>query len=100
MNVGYAAPEMLAQKGYQGPEVDVWALGVTLYTMVCGFQPFDDPKLARVYTKVISGKYYPFPAHVSEPLQQLISQMLRVNASERSKVSDIQNHPWLRVRTE
>lgn len=36
----YAPPEMLDHRDYCGPMVDVWQLGIILYTMVCGFFPF------------------------------------------------------------
>jgi serine/threonine protein kinase len=37
----YAAPEIVAGQKYSGPEADIWSLGVVLYTIVCGYLPFD-----------------------------------------------------------
>ena len=38
----YASPEILSGEKYCGPEVDVWSMGVVLYTIIAGNLPFDE----------------------------------------------------------
>jgi serine/threonine protein kinase len=40
----FAAPEILQGNTYRGPEAEVWALGVLLYTLMYGENPFQTPE--------------------------------------------------------
>jgi serine/threonine protein kinase len=48
----FAAPELLAGTPCIGPEIDVWAFGIILYTMVCGRVPFDDRTMNGLLSKI------------------------------------------------
>ena len=50
----YLAPEMLLHKGH-GKPVDWWTLGVLLYEMVAGVDPFSDEDPMNIYQKILSG---------------------------------------------
>ena len=60
----YAAPEMIAGKRYNGIDVDIWSSGVTLYAMLVGYLPFEDPDTVQLYRKIILGDYET-PDHLS-----------------------------------
>ncbi|OAV86787.1 CAMK protein kinase [Puccinia triticina 1-1 BBBD Race 1] len=38
-------------QGYDGKKADVWSLGVCVYTMICGFHPFDNGKFESAETE-------------------------------------------------
>jgi len=61
----YSSPEIIQGKPYQGPECDIWSLGVILYTMLTATMPFDDSNMGEFLNKIESG-VYPSPLRVSD----------------------------------
>jgi MAP/microtubule affinity-regulating kinase len=84
----YMAPEIIAKKEYNGPSVDVWALGVLLYTMVTGSYPFKGENEHELYTKIGSAKY-DTPLIVSRDCRELIKKMLQVDPSKRPMCEEV-----------
>ena len=48
----YIAPEVLDSKLGHSYEVDIWALGVIIYAMICGRPPFETPEVKQTYKKI------------------------------------------------
>ncbi|KAK3221476.1 hypothetical protein Dsin_008501 [Dipteronia sinensis] len=71
----YVAPELLANKGYDGAAADVWSCGVILFEKLAGHLPFDDRNLMVLYKK-ISRAEYKFPQWFTESQKRLISRIL------------------------
>lgn len=61
----YASPEMIIGKPYQGPECDIWSLGIILFGMLTACMPFDDSDWGSFLTS-ISRSDYPEPPNVSQ----------------------------------
>ena len=95
----YAAPEMIRGNDYSGLLVDIWACGINLYAMICGFLPFDDKDNNVVFDKILQCELL-FPdekkIYVSDEAKDLIMKILNPNPAKRLKIDEILSHPFLK----
>ncbi|XP_021371632.1 serine/threonine-protein kinase SIK3-like isoform X1 [Mizuhopecten yessoensis] len=91
----YAAPELFEGKEYDAPKVDIWSLGVVLYVLVCGALPFDGNTLQSLRGRVLRGKFG-VPFYMTTECENLIKQMLTVDASKRITMKKIIQHRWMK----
>jgi len=85
----YCSPEVLTGNKYAGPELEMWSMGILLYTLVFFENPFRTPQ-ETVRAEI------DLPWHVSEGLYQVISWLLQANPKLRASVNDIENHWWIK----
>ncbi|ULT91502.1 hypothetical protein L3Y34_009251 [Caenorhabditis briggsae] len=92
----YASGELFSGKKYDGPEVDVWSLGVILYTLVSGSLPFDGQNLKELRERVLRGKYR-IPFYMSTDCENLLKKFLVINPQRRSSLDNIMKDRWMNV---
>lgn len=94
----YMAPEIVNKTEYCGPPADVWALGVLLFTMLCGCFPYRGASDQELYTK-ISNADYRVPPEVFIQLSQeaidLLALLFLTNGDKRPSAKEVLNHAWL-----
>ena len=91
----YLAPEIILNKGH-GKAVDWWTLGILLYEMLVGIDPFSDDDPMKTYQKILKGKIN-FPKTINKDAKSLIKHLLTQDTSKRfgclkNGVKDILNH--------
>ncbi|XP_076802249.1 MAP/microtubule affinity-regulating kinase 3-like isoform X2 [Clavelina lepadiformis] len=92
----YAAPELFQGKKYDGPEVDVWSLGVILYTLVSGSLPFDGQNLKELRERVLRGKYR-IPFYMSTDCEHLLKKFLVLNPAKRGTLTSVMQDKWMNI---
>ncbi|KAB7505125.1 PAS domain-containing serine/threonine-protein kinase [Armadillidium nasatum] len=86
--IEYCSPEVLSgKKEYNGHELEVWSLGVTLYTIIHGQNPFG------TVNQVISAPLK-INHHITGHLRDLLAGMLNKDTSKRFNLKRIYSHPW------
>ncbi|ELR18909.1 protein kinase domain containing protein [Acanthamoeba castellanii str. Neff] len=89
----YASPEVLRRESYVGPELDVWALGILLYEMLCGTPPFVGETERDLCKAILAGEYS-VPDFVSPGARSLISKMIKLK-HYRITLDEVLSHPWV-----
>ena len=92
----FAAPELLLGHTYNGPEVDVWSLGIILYVMLCGKVPFDDESVRDLQLKIKEANYTINTA-ISPPATELINQIIVPDPSNRISIAEILKSEWINM---
>jgi len=93
----YVAPEVLQNIGY-GTSCDIWSMGVILYIMLCGFPPFYDENMTKLFKQVMH-KMHDFPSPEWDPVsadaKDLINRMLEKDPVTRITAAQILEHKWV-----
>ncbi|CAG9467583.1 unnamed protein product [Pedinophyceae sp. YPF-701] len=95
----YIAPEVLKKNAYSGETADVWSMGVTLYVMLVGAYPFEDPSDPRNFRKTIQkimtvSYSWPSYASVTPECKDLIKRIFVADPTKRITMDGILDHPW------
>ena len=72
----YLAPEIILNKGH-GKAVDWWTMGILLYEMLVGIDPFSDDDPMKTYQKIIKGKIN-YPKEINKNAKNLIKHLLKI----------------------
>ncbi|KAL8719579.1 MAG: hypothetical protein Q9225_003431 [Loekoesia sp. 1 TL-2023] len=110
-----------AQRPHITGQIDVWALGVTLYGMIFGRLPFQDTNEFSMYEKIANDPLFiprqrlkgvedkPKPQmnsnkrfddiieyeDVDDELRDLLKRLLDKNPSKRITIKEVKHHPWV-----
>jgi len=102
----YAAPEIIDNLSYNGTMADIFSLGVTLFTIVFGCQPFYIASRSdqQYYNCIINGDYETYwdriitnfkIKKISKNFVNLFSNMISFDPTQRPSITEIRNHPWM-----
>ncbi|KAI0246870.1 kinase-like domain-containing protein [Lactifluus subvellereus] len=96
-SLGYVAPEVLNLKGH-GKPVDIWAVGIITYVLLCGYTPFptDDPKeLFRKTTEAKIQFHERYWKNVSNEAKGFVQTLLNPDPAQRPTAEQALAHSWL-----
>ncbi|KAJ1346630.1 meiotic chromosome segregation [Parelaphostrongylus tenuis] len=95
----YMAPEMIDNDNLAyNPRVDMWSLGVVLFTGICGYPPFsEDYGDMDLNSQIKKGRliFYTQWKFVTLETQYVIKSMLKVDPMLRLSAADALRKPWL-----
>lgn len=94
----FFAPELCWTGSGERPPItkaiDIWALGVTLYCLLCGKVPFEAQNEFELFERIVSDEIK-IPDEVDHDAKDLLSKMLVKDPSKRITIPDIKRHPFV-----
>lgn len=98
----YFSPELLQEgnKGYSY-EVDIWAIGVSAFTMLTGHTPFEGERKSITYENIKNCDYH-FPSYIPiSPLaKNFIKTIFEIDPDIRPTAIDLLGHKFLTTTTD
>jgi calcium/calmodulin-dependent protein kinase I len=100
---GYMAPEIFKKTGH-GKPVDMWAIGVITYFLLCGYTPFDRDSDYEEMLAILNADYSFQPAQywrgVSDQAKDFIRRCLTIDQTQRMTVHEALNHAFVTGTTD
>lgn len=95
---GYMAPEIFKKSGH-GKPVDLWAIGVITFFLLCGYTPFERESSKDEMHAILRGDYKFEPvehwAGITDTGKDFIVRLLNVDPDTRMTSHEALNHSWL-----
>ena len=92
-SLSYSSPEMIRGQKYNGFKIDIWATGIILYAMLCGYLPFEDNNKDILFKKILECNIF-FPDHIKKDAKDLIEKILVIDPEKRIDIKNIKSHPY------
>ncbi|XP_076867628.1 serine/threonine-protein kinase pim-2-like isoform X2 [Brachyhypopomus gauderio] len=83
----YRPPEWLIDRKYEGSHATIWSLGVLLYSIICGDEPFEKEE-------DIVEAHLCFKGNPSRECRHLITWCLQKDPEKRPVLEDVLAHQW------
>ena len=100
----YMAPEIRQGKVYNGKEIDVFSLGVMLFSLVRGLFPFSEASKSDYWFNSLRKEKHEYyfskldkENRLSNEFKDLIISLLKENGSDRLNIAQIRAHPWMQI---
>ncbi|CAL3971888.1 hypothetical protein PZA11_005146 [Diplocarpon coronariae] len=95
---GYMAPEIFKKTGH-GKPVDIWAIGVITYFLLCGYTPFDRDSNLEEMQAILIADYSFTPIEywrgVSKQAREFIKRCLTIDPTQRMTSHEALSHPFV-----
>lgn len=94
----YIAPEVLEKKNGHSFEVDIWSLGVIMYTLLVGKPPFETPEVKTTYKKIRLNNFsFPENLKMNSKAKDLINKILVLDPIKRPTLTEILESEYFKI---